>query len=144
MTSTESEAGAADVICCASCGATENEDIKLTKCTSCELVQYCSVKCQQEHLPKHEQACKKRVGEIREEILFKQPESSHFGDCPICLLPLSLDPNQSSSYSCCSKIVCNGCSHANRLREKEQSLDQRARSAGIGCQKQRQKPTRTQ
>jgi len=27
----------------------------------------------------------KRAAELRDEILFKQPESSHRGDCPICM-----------------------------------------------------------
>jgi hypothetical protein len=36
-------------------------------------------------------ACKKRAAELRDEILFKQPENTHLGDCPICFLPLSLD-----------------------------------------------------
>ena len=28
-------------------------------------------------------------------------------------------------YSCCSKIICNGCNHANKLREYETRLDQK-------------------
>jgi hypothetical protein len=35
--------------------------------------------------------CKMRAAELRDEILFEQPESTHLGDCPICLLQLSLD-----------------------------------------------------
>eukprot|EP00986_Skeletonema_menzelii_P005632 scaffold2088_cov77-Skeletonema_menzelii.AAC.1 len=71
------------MLSCASCGAAGGDDIKLKKCTACYLVQYCSVKCQRDHRPKHKKACKKRMAELRDEILFKQPESNHLGDCPI-------------------------------------------------------------
>ena len=60
---------------------------------ACKIVQYCSVACQTEHRSEHKRACKKRVAELRDEILFKQPESSCFGDCPICCLPISIDKN---------------------------------------------------
>jgi hypothetical protein len=123
MMSTESEAGA-DVICCASCGIAENDDIKLKICTSCELVRYCSVKCQRNHFPQHEEECKKRAAEIYDELLFKQPESSHLGDCPICCLPIPFDPNTFKMLSCCSKMVCKGCWMANTMRERQQSLVQ--------------------
>ena len=109
---------------CASCGITEEvDDIKLKKCTACKSVRYCSVKCQWDHRQQHKQACKKRVAELRDEILFKQPESTHKGDCPICCLPLSLDPQKSMMMACCSKVVCRGCAHANRVREVEMRLD---------------------
>jgi len=36
----------ADKICCASCGIAEVDDIKLKKCDDCDLVEYCSDKCQ--------------------------------------------------------------------------------------------------
>ena len=102
---------------CASCGVAEGDDIKLKKCTACHLVRYCSVKCQRDHRPKHKKECKKRAAELHDEILFKQPESTHYGDCPICCLPIPLDPQKSTSYSCCSKSICNGCDFANKIRE---------------------------
>jgi hypothetical protein len=113
---------------CSSCGIAEVDDIKLKDCTACDLVRYCSDECQHEHLPEHEQACKKRAAELHDEILFKQPESSHLGDCPICLWPLSVYPTKSTLMSlpthqtCCSKSVCSGCNYANQSREFEQSL----------------------
>jgi tetratricopeptide (TPR) repeat protein len=110
------------MLCCASCGVAEVDDIKLKTCTACKLVRYCSVKCQKAHRPRHEQACKKRAAELRDEILFRQPESSHYGDCPICLLPLSLDTKQSMMQSCCSKMICLGCDYANKIREMEDRL----------------------
>jgi hypothetical protein len=105
-----------DVMCCAFCGIGEVDEIKLKKCTACKLVRYCSVKCQKEHRPQHKKECKKRAAEIRDELLFKQPESSYYGDCPICLLPLSIVPRKSALMDCCSKLICNGCDYANDLR----------------------------
>eukprot|EP00984_Skeletonema_dohrnii_P006044 scaffold2139_cov79-Skeletonema_dohrnii-CCMP3373.AAC.6 len=115
------ETNAADM-CCASCGIAEVDDIELKNCDACDLVRYCSEKCQQEYRPNHEAMCKKRVAELRDEILFRQPESSYFGDCPICCLPLPLDPRKTVSYFCCSKIVCKGCMYANRIRECKEKL----------------------
>jgi tetratricopeptide (TPR) repeat protein len=112
------------VMCCASCGVGEVDDIKLKTCTACKSVRYCSVKCQRDHRPKHKKACKKRAAELRDEILFKQPESSHLGDCPICCLPLSLGPNnKSSTMACFSKLICIGCDYANYIREMEQKIE---------------------
>eukprot|EP00984_Skeletonema_dohrnii_P016255 scaffold7175_cov70-Skeletonema_dohrnii-CCMP3373.AAC.2 len=104
---------------CASCGIPENDDVKLKKCTACYLVRYCSVKCQKDHRSKHKRDCKKRAAELRDEILFKQPEISHRGDCPICCLPLPIDATKSTMMSCCSKTICNGCDYANKMRELE-------------------------
>ncbi|KAK1734951.1 hypothetical protein QTG54_014411 [Skeletonema marinoi] len=70
---------ATDIMCCASCGVAEVDEIKLKKCTACKSVRYCSVKCQRNDRPKHKKACKKRAAEIRDKILFRQPESSHLG-----------------------------------------------------------------
>ena len=107
---------------CASCGVAENDDIKLKKCTACHLVRYCGVKCQKEHRPKHQKECRKRAAELHDELLFKQPESSHYGDCPICLIPLPLDPEKAGLSPCCSKLVCIGCDYANVKRKIEDGL----------------------
>ena len=107
---------------CASCGVAGSDDIKLKKCTACYLVRYCSVKCQIDHRPKHKKECKKRAAELRDEILFKQPESNHFGDCPICCLPVPIDTQKSIFNSCCSKRICDGCNVANNRREIEARL----------------------
>jgi hypothetical protein len=74
-------------------------------------------------MPQHEEACKKRAVEIRDEILFKQPESSHLGDCPICFLPLSLDQKKSSMMACCSKLICIGCHYAKEIFELDESFE---------------------
>eukprot|EP00984_Skeletonema_dohrnii_P020814 scaffold10229_cov129-Skeletonema_dohrnii-CCMP3373.AAC.1 len=109
------------MLMCASCGIiSEVDDIKLTECADCDLVKYCSSKCQKDHRPKHKRACKKRAAELRDELLFKQPDSSHLGDCPICCLPMPLDLSKSTLKSCCSKVICDGCTYANQKREMEE------------------------
>jgi hypothetical protein len=121
------DGGAADdMICCASCGIAEVDDIKLKECdAACKLVRYCSDACEKDHRPQHEQDCKERVAELRDELLFKQPESSHEGDCPICLLPLPIDPRKYGIQECCSKVLCDGCDYTNQLREAKQSLERK-------------------
>ena len=95
-------------------------------CDDCDLVQYCSDECQQDHRPEHETRCKERAAELREEILFRQPESSHLGDCPICCVPLPIieDGNSVSLYPCCGKYVCDGCSHTDNERQYEEKREQ--------------------
>ena len=110
--------------CCASCGALEDDDIKLIPCDGCDLVKYCGDECLHDHKLDHEEDCRKRAAELRDEILFKQPESSHLGDCPICSLPLSFDTKKYAMYYCCSKIICYGCCYANTIRDLEQRLVQ--------------------
>eukprot|EP00985_Skeletonema_marinoi_P019953 scaffold11626_cov147-Skeletonema_marinoi.AAC.1 len=119
-----SETAEIGMMCCASCGTEEVDGVKLKKCTACKSVRYCSVKCQKDHRAKHKRACKKRAAELRDELLFKQPESSHLGDCPICCLPLapSIDEKASPMMACCSKIICNGCNIANQIREAKGKL----------------------
>ena len=120
MSSTTNEE--ADAVC-ASCGRSECDDTKLKICTACRLVRYCSVACQKDHRPQHKKACKKRVAELRDEILFQQPERSYLGDCPLCFLPLSIDLSKSVMMGCCSKIICNGCCYANEMRQLEENLE---------------------
>eukprot|EP00985_Skeletonema_marinoi_P020768 scaffold12428_cov81-Skeletonema_marinoi.AAC.3 len=113
-----------NMMCCAACGVAENENIRLKKCNACKSVRYCSVQCQKDHMPQHKRACKKLVAELRDEILFKQPESTHLGDCPICCLPLPIDDDKYIMMACCSKMICNGCNYANRMRELEGKIQQ--------------------
>ncbi len=106
---------------CASCGKAEIDDIKLKDCNSCDLVRYCSDDCQQDHKSEHEGECKIRAAELPDELLFKQPESTHLGDCPICMLPLSGDDeSKRMTRPCCCKFVCEGCDHQSaKLAMKE-------------------------
>lgn len=106
-----------DLMKCASCGVAngDDDDVKLKNC-ACKLVKYCSVKCQKDHRKQHKNECKKRVDELRDEIIFKQPESTHLGDCPICCLPLPTDQSKSNLYPCCCKLICQGCNYVNQKR----------------------------
>src|SRR6056300_764178 len=109
---------------CASCGVAGVDNVKLKKC-ACNLVKYCSVDCQKNHRPQHKKACKKRLVELRDDKLFKLPDESHLGECPICCLPLPLDTRKSRSYDCCTQSVCLGCLSANIEREMEEGLESR-------------------
>ena len=110
---------------CASCGISGGDDVKLKLCTACKLVKYCSVDCQKNHRKQHKKACKKRAAELRDNRLFTQPEESHYGECPICCLPLSFDIDKWTLNSCCCKMICFGCAYANMKCEWEQGLEQR-------------------
>ena len=110
-------------VCCASRGIAEIDDINLVSCDGCDLVRYCSDECQESH----KSSTKKNVNnelELHDKLLFKQPESTHIGDCPICSLPLSLDRSKFSMYYCCSKTICNGFVCANLKRQVEMRLEQ--------------------
>ena len=93
-------------------------------------MQYCGITCQKKHRSKHKQACKKRAAELRDELLFTQPKSSHLGDCPICCLPLPLDSDKINSMFCCSQLLCGGCTHANMISKVE---DHRGSSIEMKC-----------
>jgi tetratricopeptide (TPR) repeat protein len=123
MMSTEDDE-AADT-CCASCGITAVDEIKLKKCPDCDLVKYCSDDCQKKHREQHEEECRKRKAELRDRDLFAQPDGSHLGECPICCLPLSLNMTKSGFMGCCSKMICLGCAYANQKREFEAGLEKR-------------------
>jgi len=101
-------------VCCANCGVAEIDDIRLKKCDGgCDLVKYCSDKCTEEHREQHEEECKNRVQEVHNDDLFTRPDGTHLGECPLCFLPMPLDPKKSTFKSCCSELICNGCVVAN-------------------------------
>ena len=50
---------------------------------------------------------------------FQQPNGSHKGDCPICFLPMPIDPRKSTFKSCCSEEACNGCVYVHRIINKQ-------------------------
>jgi hypothetical protein len=108
----ETEAVEADV-CCANCGIAEVDDIKLEECNGCDLVKYCRDECQKNHREQHEEECKNRKALLRDKRLFTQPDESHRGECPLCFLPLPLDPRKSMFWTCCSEVICMGCVFAN-------------------------------
>ena len=45
------------------------------------------------------------MAEARDELLFKQPESTHLGDCPICMLPMPICKSKCSMQDCCSTLI---------------------------------------
>ena len=55
------------------------------------------------------------VDELHDKKLFTQPDETHLGDCPLCFLPLPIDPKKSSFWSCCSEVFCMGCLYANAM-----------------------------
>ena len=122
MSSTDDIVAQARMMYCASCGKSELDDIKLMDCNDCKSVRYCSDDCKEDHRPQHEAKCKDyqaayQAAELRDEILFRQPEGLHHGDCPICSLPLQIEDKKTTSYSCCSKVICKGCSYAYLLQQ---------------------------
>ena len=102
---------------CANCGIAGVDEIKLEECDGCDLVKYCSDKCREEHREQHSEECKRRADKLHDKRLFTQPDISHLGECPICFLPLPLDPDKSSFNSCCGKTICIGCTHENLLQK---------------------------
>ena len=103
----------ADGVCCANCGITEVDEVKLEEdCDRCNLVKYCSDKCRGEHREQHDEECKRRKAGLYDRKLFTQPESTHRGECPLCFLPMPLDGEKCAFNSCCSKIICDGCRYA--------------------------------
>ena len=80
---------------------------------SCKLLRSCSNKCRGEHREKDKEECQKQVAKMHDDDLFRQPEKSHLGECPLCFLPMPLDIRKSTFKSCCSQLICDGCVFAN-------------------------------
>ena len=95
---------------CANCGKGEENSGDLKACMACKLVKYCNRECQIAHRPLHKKACKKRVAELHDEALFKEPPPPE--ECPICFLPLPEGTSEATFHSCCGKIICMGCIYA--------------------------------
>jgi tetratricopeptide (TPR) repeat protein len=111
---------------CASCGIAEVDEEKLKTCDGgCNLAKYCNDVCQENHKKQHDEECKTRKAELHDKQLFSQPDISHRGECPICCLPLLIDPGKSALMGCCCKVICRGCDYANKKREHERGLQQR-------------------
>jgi hypothetical protein len=87
---------------CAACGVSDDGGGSLKACTACNLVKYCKGPCQVVHWSAHEQACKKRVAELFDEELFKQPPPNE--DCLICYIRLPIDGVE-SFYQPCRVLV---------------------------------------
>ena len=57
-----------------------------------------------------------------DDTLFSQPEGTHLGECPICFLPLPIEPQKSLFKTCCSEIICQGCRYANIMSNKHDEI----------------------
>jgi tetratricopeptide (TPR) repeat protein len=111
---------------CASCGVAAIDNVRLKDCDGgCDLVKYCSDGCQENHRQQHEEERKKRLAELRDRDLFTMPDGNHYGECPICCLPLPIDATTTMINTCCSKYICIGCDYANKKREIEAGLKMR-------------------
>ena len=89
---------------CAQCG---KEGGNLNTCNKCKMVKYCNAACKKKHRSRHKKQCERRVAELHDEALFKEPPPRE--DCPICFLPMPLDPSESIFKPCCGKTICSGC-----------------------------------
>jgi TPR repeat protein len=98
---------------CAACGDNDDGGGSLKACTACNLVKYCNRSCQVAHRTAHKKACKKRLAELFDVKLFKQPPPNE--DCPICYLRLPIEGVQNTYQSCCGKMLCGGCVYANTV-----------------------------
>jgi len=96
---------------CGKGGKGNSDGIQLKTCTACKIVKYCSRECQIAHRPQHKKECKKRAAALHDEKLFKQPPQ--LDDCPICMIPLPTLETGSTYFTCCGKVICCGCVHAN-------------------------------
>ena len=68
---------------------------------------YCNAACKKKHKSKHKKACERRVAELHDEKLFKQPPPNE--DCPICFLRLPFRESGKVYMACCGKMICIGC-----------------------------------
>jgi len=93
---------------CANCGK-EGSEVTNT-CNKCKEVMYCNAACKKRHRHKHKKECERRVAELHDEKLFKQPPPME--DCPICFLRLPSLMSGSTYMACCGKMICCGCVYA--------------------------------
>ena len=80
-------------------------------CNKCNSVKYCNAACKKKHRSKHKKACERRVAELHDERLFKQPPQLE-EDCPICFLRMPSISSVQMYMACCGKIICSGCYYA--------------------------------
>ena len=110
-----------DVSTCASCGKEGNSG-NMNTCNKCKMVKYCNAACKKKHRSKHKKACERRVAELHDEQLFKDPPPRE--ECPICLLTMPHKTNTSVFMPCCGKRICNGCIHAMKMSEAAWTSDE--------------------
>ena len=129
---------------CAACGK-ESETLKT--CSGCNAVKYCNADCQKGHRKQHQADCKKRAAEFEvalfeigkraaelfDEILFKKPPPRE--DCPICMLQLPWDAEETAYEVCCGKIICCGCLDEMLTGERERDNCPFCRTSMINSEK---------
>ena len=93
---------------CANCG---KEGSNLNICNKCKEATYCNAACKKKHRKQHKKQCERRLTELHNVALFKEPPPQH-GDCPICFLRLPSMDSGRMYKTCCGKIICCGCCHA--------------------------------
>lgn len=101
---------------CANCGKGGSE--VTNTCNKCKEVMYCNAACKKKHRTKHKKDCERRVAELHDEALFKQPPTED--DCPICFLRMPSIISARVYKACCGKVICCGCIHAVALRDDDQ------------------------
>jgi len=107
-----------DMSTCASCGK-EGKSDDMNTCNKCKMVKYCNAACKKKHRKKHKKACERRVAELHDEQLFKEVEPE---ECPICLIPMPINGEDTSVNPCCGKRICNGCKHTMKMSEGKDEL----------------------
>ena len=108
-----------DVSVCANCGK-EGSGVTNT-CHKCKSVMYCNAACKKKHRKKHKKECERRVAELHDEKLFKQPPP--LDDCPICFIRLPNLGRGIMYMACCGKSICTGCTHAPVYDDKGNVVD---------------------
>jgi len=103
-----------DTSTCVACGKEGNSD-NMNTCNKCKSVKYCNAACKKKHRKKHKKACERKVAELHEEALFKEPPQRE--ECPLCFLPYLYGDSTEIFMSCCGKTICDGCIHA--MKESE-------------------------
>ena len=102
---------------CANCGK-EGSDVTNT-CNKCKEIIYCNAACKKKHRHKHKKQCERRVTEMHDELLFKQPPPLE-EDCPICFLRMPSIALVQVYMACCGNVMCRGCVHAVSLRDADE------------------------
>jgi len=101
---------------CANCGK-EGSDITNT-CNKCKQAKYCNAACKKKHRHKHKKDCERRVAELHDEALFKQPPPLE--DCLICFLRMPSLYSAQIYMTCCGKVICSGCIHSVQIRDEKE------------------------
>jgi len=106
---------------CANCGKEGISD-NMNTCNKCKMVKYCNAVCKKKHRTKHKKDCDRRVAELHDEKLFKQPPPAE--DCPICFLRMpTLGSTGFKYHACCGKQICSGCCYAPLYDDQGNEVD---------------------